>query len=172
MPEIIAILMESVIFIGVVWLLIFVAALWHAIGHALGYMLATRDTKWHIRVGWGKRLLNTGRLTVSLLPFDGYFTPAENKIDTVAKLVATLSGGPAASLVSVAGLAFLKFGGVSFSLGIFASDAVAFFIDCALSVNLFILILSVIPAHYFCGKIKGLETDGLQIIKAVKKSRS
>lgn len=47
-------------------------------------------------------LLNTKRLTVKMLPFNGFFTlPEKNKIDTVAKLIGTLSGGPVFSLVLV-----------------------------------------------------------------------
>ena len=37
---------------------------------------------------------------MKLLSFDSCFIPAEkNKIDTTAKLIATLSGGPAVSLI-------------------------------------------------------------------------
>ena len=38
---------------------------------------------------------------------------------------------------------------------------------CALFCNVFILIQSVIPAHYFYGEIKGMETDGRKIINAI-----
>ena len=149
----------------------FLSTLWHELGHAVGYMLATGDRHWHIRVGWGKRLLNTKPLTVNLLVFDGFFTPSEKKIDTKAKLIMTLAGGPAASLLLVAGLLALRLGGLSFQSAFFADGAVEFFVNSALSVNLCILVLSLAPVHYFHGEMKGTETDGLQIIHALKKHK-
>ena len=32
-----------------------------------------------------------------------------------------------------------------------------------------ILILSLLPAHYFHGEMKGMETDGLQILHAIRR---
>lgn len=122
--------------------------------HTLGYMIATGDKHWHIRVGYGKKLLNTKRLTVKLLPYDGCFMPAEkNRIDTSAKLIAMFSGGPAASLIIVTVLLMVKLGGISLYSGVFATDAIKSFISIALSVNLFTLILASIPTHYFYGEI-------------------
>ena len=168
MPRIIAVITELFVCVCVLWVMSFLSAFLHELGHAVGYMLSTGDRHWHIRVGWGKRLLNTKPLTVNLLVFDGLFTPSEKKIDTKAKLIMTLLGGPVFSLLLVAGLAALRFGGLSFQSDFFADGAIDSFLNIALSVNLFILVLSVIPVHYFYGKIKGLETDGLQIIHAIK----
>lgn len=168
MPRMIAVILELLASICALWMIAFLSTLLHEFGHAIGYMLATGDGHWHIRVGWGKRLLNTKPLTVNLLVFDGLFTPSEKKFDTKAKLIATLLGGPVMSLVLVAGLSALKFGGLSFHSDFFADSAVEFFLNTALSINLFILVISVAPVRYFFGEIKGLETDGLQIIHAIK----
>ncbi len=116
MPKIIAGIIELVVLIVTLWVLSFLSTFLHELGHALGYMFATGDRHWHIRVGWGKRLLNTKALTVNLLVFDGFFTPSEKKIDTRAKLISTLSGGPIVSLLAVLGLLTLKYGGVSIML--------------------------------------------------------
>lgn len=113
MPKMIAIVIEFAALIGIFWVLWFLSTFLHEFGHALGYMLATGDWHWHIRVGWGKRLLNTKALTVNLFVFDGFF----------------------------------------------------------IFLNLFILVLSLLPIRYFFGEIKGLETDGLQIIHALKKQK-
>ena len=170
MLRMIAIVIELAIFAGALWLLFFLSVFLHEAGHAIGYFLATRDTHWHIRVGSGKTLLNTRRLTVKLLPFDGLFTPLkEEAIDSKAKLVATLAGGPIVSLLLAAGLLLLKFGGVSVHSEVVASSAIESFVSFALSINLFTLVLSVAPAHYFFGETKGMETDGLQIINAIKR---
>ena len=166
---IIAVLIELLVWLCAIWFMAFLSTLLHELGHALGYMLATGDRRWHIRVGWGKRLLHTKALTVNLLVFDGVFTPAEKKIDTRSKLITTLSGGPAVSLLLVLGLLGLRFGGASFQSDILADGTIEFFLNSALFLNLYILILSVLPVHYFFGEIKGMETDGLQIIHAMRK---
>ena len=169
MPKIIAVIIELFICICALWTMSFLSTLLHELGHAAGYMLATGDRHWHIRVGWGKRLLNTKALTVNLLVFDGFFTPSEKKIDTKAKLIMTLLGGPAVSLLLTAGLLVLRSGGRSFQSGFFADSAVEFFLNAAFNINLCILVLSVAPIHYFHGEMKGTETDGLQIIHAIQR---
>ena len=171
MPKIIAVIIELFVFLCALWVISFLSTLLHELGHAIGYMLATGDRHWHIRVGWGKRLLNTKPLTVNLLVFDGFFTPLEKKINTKAKFITTLLGGPAVSLLLVAGLLGLRLGGLSFQSDFFVDGVLEFFLNSALSVNLFILVLSVAPIRYFHGEIKGLETDGLQIIRAMKKHK-
>ena len=169
MPVIIAAILECAVFLCALWLLSFLSTILHELGHALGYLLATGDGHWHIRVGWGKRLLNTKALTVNLFVFDGLFTPSGKKIDTKAKRITTLLGGPVVSLLLVLGLLALRFGGASFQSDILADGVMESFLNIALFLNLWILLLSVLPVHYFHGEIKGLETDGLQILRAMKK---
>lgn len=72
----IAVIIETVVLVCALWFLSFMAIFMHELGHALGYMLSTLNRHWHIRVGSGKRLLKTKRLTVKLLVFDGEFTVA------------------------------------------------------------------------------------------------
>lgn len=173
MPKIIAMIIELALTVCALWVIAFLSTFLHEAGHALGYMSATGDGHWHIRVGSGKKLLNTKRLTVKLFPFDGCFMPSEKPvIDTTAKLIATLSGGPAVSLILVAVLLPVKIKGISLQSAVIASGAMEFFLNCALFINLFILILALLPTHYFHGEIKGMETDGLQIIHAIKRYKS
>lgn len=167
----IAVMIEVIVLLCAVWFLTFLSTLLHELGHALGYMLVTRDRHWHIRVGWGKRLMHTKALTVNLFVFDGVFTPSEKKIDTRAKLISTLSGGPAVSLLLVLGLSVLKFGGISFRSDILADGVIESFLNYAFFLNLGIMLISVAPVHYFYGDVKGMESDGLQIIHAMKKDR-
>ena len=168
-PKIFAVMAELLVSLCAVWFLAFISTLLHELGHALGYMFATGGRHWHIRVGWGKRLLDTKALTVNLFVFDGVFTPAEKEFATRAKLIATLAGGPVMSLLIVTGLLILKNAGLSFSSDILADGAAEFFLDMAACLNLFILILSVVPVRYFHGEVKGMETDGLRIIRVLKK---
>lgn len=173
MPRTVAVILELALFACALWLLSFLSTLLHEIGHALGYTIATGDGHWHIRVGSGKRLLNTKWLTVKLYPFDGDFTLLNtDKIDTAAKLIAMLAGGPIASLIVVIGLLLLKHRAIPLPSGVLASSAIETFINTTLSINLFNLVLSVIPAHYFHGEVKGMETDGLQILNAIRSRRS
>ena len=168
MPKAIAIIIESAIFICALWTISFLSTFLHEFGHALGYVLATGDRHWRIRVGWGKKLLSSKRMMVNLFVFDGCFIPAESRMKTKAHRIAMLSGGPIVSLLLVAGLLYLKSGGVSFQTGILADGVIEFFINTAFYINLFILLLSVLPIRYFHGQIKGMETDGLQILRIIK----
>lgn len=168
MPKAIAIIIESAIFICALWTISFLSTFLHEFGHALGYMLATGDRHWHIRVGWGKKLLRSRIATVNLFVFDGCFIPAESRMKTKAHRIAMLLGGPIVSLLLVAGLLYLKNGGISFQTSILADGVIEFFINLAFYINLFILLLSVLPIRYFHGQIKGMETDGLQILRIIK----
>ncbi len=171
MPKIIAVIAELAAAVCALWVIAFISTLLHELGHAAGYRLATGDRHWHIRVGWGKRLLNTKRLTVNLIVLDGFFTPGEKTFDTKAKLITVLLGGPVFSLLTVAGLSVLRFGGLSLQSDFLADGMIESFLNTALSINLVILILSVAPVRYFHGEIRGLETDGLQIIRALRSRR-
>lgn len=151
MPKMIAVIIETVVLVCALWLLSFMAIFMHELGHALGYMLSTLNRHWHIRVGSGKRLLKTKRLTVKLLVFDGEFIVAGNTVDSKAKLISTLSGGPILS---------------------FISSAIEYFINYALISNIFIFLTSVLPFRYFLGEIKGEESDGLKLINAIKSKRT
>ena len=168
MLKILAIIIELFASIFVLWVLTLLSTLLHEFGHAIGYMLATGDRHWHIRVGWGKRLLHTKALTVNLLVFDGLFSPSKREFDSKAKLIMTLLGGPVFSLVLVAGLLGLRCSGPVLQSDFFADSAMEFFLNTALSVNLFILVLSIVPIRYFHGEIRGLETDGLQILHTIR----
>ena len=167
MLKIIAFIVELIAAVFALWLISCLSCLFHEFGHAVGYMLATGDRHWHIRVGWGKCLLETKRLAVNLLVFDGLFTPANRTFETKGKLITTLLGGPVFSLLLAAGLAVMKFGGLPLPAGFLAESAAAIFLNAAFAINLWILVLSVAPIRYFYGEVRGLETDGLQILHAL-----
>ena len=166
----VAILFELAVLVCALWALSFLSTVLHELGHALGYMLATGDTHWHIRVGWGKRLLNVKALTVNLLVFDGLFTPSKKEFDTRVKLITTLSGGPAASLLLVLALFLVRSRGLSFQSEFLADGVMEYCLNYTFFLNLYILLLSVSPIRYFHGEVKGLESDGLQIIHAMRKN--
>ena len=76
------------------------------------------------------------------------------------------------SLLLVIGPLLFKLGAISLHSEILAPSAVESLINIAFYINLFTLVLSVISTHYFHGEMKGMETDGLQIINAIKNQRS
>ena len=168
MLKILAVIAELFVSVCALWLLTFLSTLLHELGHAVGYMLATGDRHWHIRVGWGKRLVDTKALTVNLLVFDGLFVPAEERFDTKGKLLATVAGGPAVSLLLVLGLLALRFGGFSFRSDVLADGVIEFFLNYALWLNLFILLGSLLPIRYFHGEIRGMESDGLKMLRVMR----
>ena len=131
MEKTVAVIIELSVSVCALWLLFFLSTLFHELGHAVGYMLATGDRQWHIRVGWGKRILNTKRLTVNLLVFDGLFSPSKREFDSKAKLIMTLLGGPVFSLVLVAGLLGLRCSGPVLQSDFFADSAMEFFLNTA-----------------------------------------
>ena len=149
MQKIAAVIFELIVLICSVWVIFFLSTLWHEFGHAVGYMIATKDRNWKIRVGWGKKILNSKRLKVNLLVFDGLFTPSEMKIGSKGKLIITLLGGPVFSLIPVVGLLILRLDGLSFQTGFLADSAIEFFLNLVLLVNLFILILSKRKTPFF-----------------------
>ena len=166
MLRIIVVIIELFASLIALWIITFISTFLHELGHAIGYMIATGDRQWHIRVGWGKRLLDTKRLTVNLLVFDGLFTPSGNKIDTKSKLITTLLGGPAFTFLLVAGLLLIRFSGLSFQSDFFSGSAIKWFLNSLLYGNLFILFASLVPCRYLWGNVKGMESDGLQVIHA------
>lgn len=143
----------------------------HEFGHALGYMLATGDRFWHIEIGQGKKILDTKALTINLFAIDGYFTPDEDKTDSCAQLVMTISGGPIMSLLLVVGLLVLKFGGMLHSPDVFTTVLINVIFYIALIINFLILLWSVIPANGFFRGMEDVGTDMMQIIDALKHPR-
>ena len=154
MLNVIRIIGKAAIFVCALWTLTLLSLFFHEFGHALGYMLATGDRKWHIEIGQGKKILDTKALTVKLFVIDGYFTPLEDKSVSAAQQVLAL-----------------RFGGSPPSPEIFASGMVRALVLIVLVINMLILLWSVIPANGFFRNMEDVGTDVMQIIKALKRRR-
>ena len=163
--------MNDVVRILLIWLLSLISVLFHELGHALAYTLATGDRNWHIEVGQGKKILDTKVLTVRMLVLDGYFLPDENRAGSVKQRVITLIGGPAASLLTVTGLLFLRSGRTALSQKIAASGLAGAVFWTALLINSFILFWSVIPGYGFFRNMEDVGSDVMQIIDTIKHPR-
>ena len=169
-----ALVIEFVLFVGFIcacWFVIFLSTFVHEFGHAAAYMIKTGDTHWHIRIGCGKSILKTQRLSINLAPFDGYCM-IDDKIKSKPDLIFFLLGGPLFSfltLVILLGIR-LKFG--VFESEIIAPSAIVAISNLSLFSNALILILSLAPIHYFWGENKGMKSDGLKILHIMKSKRS
>ncbi len=171
MLKVIEIIGKAAVFICAVWAFSLISVLLHEFGHALAYTLATGDRRWHIEVGQGKKILDTKPLTVKMFVIDGYFSPDEDKIDSTAQDVMTMSGGPIVTLLLVTGLLVLRFGGIHPFSEIFASGMIGALFYAALIINLFILFWSVFPAYGLFRNMDDVGTDVMQIINALKHHR-
>ncbi len=155
------------------WLICVASVFIHEIGHAVGYMLATKDRNWRIIVGSGKRMFGSKRFVVNLIPFGGLFlTKEEGRLDSVKKKVAMWLGGPLATFLLLIPLVTLRVNLTKLGTpDILGTDAVKFLVSFPLLYNLIIFVLSLFPAPYLFSVAKGLDSDGLQIYKLLKRSR-
>ena len=165
MPIALAVLIELLLTVCLFWLILFFSTLLHELGHAALFWLSTGDGKWNIRVGSGKTLLDTKRLCVKLFPIDGFFRPLERRAFTKAQAVATLSGGPLVSLLLTVGLFLLS--RLDFDEDLFLN--IQSLVVWAFYVNAGIFLWSALPVPYFWGEMRGEPSDGLQILRTLRK---
>ena len=168
MVRVIAFIVEMIVFICTCWVVFFLSMLVHELGHAVAYMAKTGDTHWHIRVGSGKSILKTKRLSIKLAVFDGECMCDEDKIKSTADAIVTLLGGPLFSFLTLGILL-----GIRLKFGVFESEiiqtsTIVSIYNIFIFVNTSLLITSLVPFRYFWGETKGMETDGLQILRIIR----
>ena len=154
-----------------IWLLCLLSVLLHELGHASGYRLTTGKVKWKILAGSGPKILSTAKYTFCLIPAGGYFAPEEEPETKKANL-AMLAGGPLVSLLLTVLYCVCRFcffrslpqGNATYEILYPVSSFLLFF-------NFFQFFFTVIPVRYrvVC---RGLESDGLQIVHALKHGKS
>ncbi len=155
-----------------IWLFCLLSVFLHELGHALGCRITAGKTGWKILVGSGPKILSTGKLTFFLIPAGGYFAP-EEELRTKKAKVAMLAGGPLFSLLLTA----LFFGICRFSFfGFIDPGSKLYEILYPVSsflfyFNLFQFFFTAVPTRYrvVC---RGLESDGLQIVHALKREKA
>ena len=150
-----------------IWILCFLSVFLHELGHALGYRIGGGEAEWKIRAGSGPKIRSTAKFIFCLLPVGGYFDPRA-KLGTTKEKLAMLAGGPLVTLLLAA--VFYVF---SDSLAwIMNSESVLYEILFPVFLflifyNFFLFLFSAVPMRYkvVC---KGLESDGLQIVRVLK----
>ena len=157
--------------ICVCWMVFFLSAFAHELGHALVYMLITGNTHWHVRVGFGKSLLKTQHFTIKLAVFDGEFEAKEDRME-LKPAILTLLGGPLFSLILVGILLYTRLNIGTFDSVVISSETILFILNLSLFVNICILLYALAPIHYFWGEMKGMESDILQIVHIIKSKRN
>lgn len=165
---VLAAVLELLLFFVVLWLTFFLSTLVHELGHAVLSRLAGVKAPWQIRVGFGAKLLRTKHLAVNLLPFDGYFDLLGDPKLSRKSAVLTLAGGPLGSLLLFGALLALRLSGVIGDTPLISESTLKSLVNIALYVNGAIFLYSVIPACYLFGQIKGMPSDGLQIVNILK----
>ncbi len=154
--------------IPLIWFLCLLSVFLHELGHALGCRITAGKIGWKILVGSGPKILSTAKITFFLIPVGGYFAP-EKELRAKKAKVTMLAGGPLFSLL----LSGLFFGICRFSfLGFIEPGTELYEVLFPVSsflfyFNLFQLFFTAVPMRYrvVC---RGLESDGLQIIHALK----
>ncbi len=97
-------ILRFLLIIPTLWITFFILTGFHELGHAVGYLLASRGKgpSWYIKIGKGEPFLKLERLRVGHVPVMGSFRVTEpfGKLSRKTRL-ATLAGGPLASLVLI-----------------------------------------------------------------------
>lgn len=154
--------LRVILFIPVVWLAFFLPTAIHETGHMIGYLLCAekRVVNWHIEVGSGKQLMRIGRLIIRLVPWGGSFRLPESTLLSKKTALVTIAGGPAASLLmAIALLVIYRF--------VLADELIALMFYS----SFFQFLFTIIPLRYPAWLFAISESDGLKILRLMKKSK-
>lgn len=157
---IIRIFVEFLIFIFSIFIISMFCIFIHEIGHAIGYILATKDNDWNISIGKGKEVCKIGKFNIHLIPFSGY---CSHKSISKTKRIVTLIGGPLATPLLLLLLFLVKDSIDSLLQAIVALTDWDSLIKYFMCYNLYMFIFSVLPL-----KFDGYISDGLQILQTIK----
>ena len=161
----------SFVRIILIWLLCLLSVLLHESGHALGYRISGGKAGWKVVVGSGPRLISISRFTFGLIPAGGNFVPAEEP-ETDKGQIIMLAGGPFLSLLQAV-LYWIVYFCISGNIqpGSSVSEILLPVSTFLLYFNFFQFLFTAIPMRYrvIC---KGFESDGLQIVHALKNTGS
>ncbi len=170
MKIVLAYIIEIILYIIIVWLIGYISVLIHETGHAIGFMCAIKSRDWRITIGSGRKILESKRFTVNLLPFGGLFELGYNgQMSIKRNKLCMLAGGPLATLLLLIPLILLRIVKLG-ETGIVSAGMLKRIIGFASEYNLVLLVVTVLPFSYPFGVNKGMESDGLQIWRQLKRN--
>ena len=153
-----------------IWFLCLISVLFHELGHALGYRISGGKAGWRVIAGSGPEIIETSKYIFCLIPAGGYFLPEEETKTNKEKLM-MLAGGPVVSLLQAVlywAVCFCIFSFVQPESSLWeilfpTSKFLVFY-------NFFQFLFTVIPIRYWV-VCRGFESDGLQIVHALKNNK-
>jgi len=164
-------ILEILLFLITLWCINSISILFHEMGHAIAYVIATKDNNWLIQIGKGKTIFKFKKFIIKATPVGGYFQELNNNVfDSKNKEIAMLVCGPLFSLILLMLLIALKLNINIVETNVIAVDTIFYLINYSIAFNLLSLILSIIPSHF---KILGLDdyaSDGLLILTLMRGS--
>ena len=170
MKLIIRFMFEFLILIFVLWIINIFSIFVHEIGHASGYMIATKDNNWNIEIGKGRMVYKTRRFNIYLIPISGYFSPINmEKSISKTKIIAILIGGPLASLLLLILLLLVRKNINSLVPVIVSLKTLVFLTNYSIIFNLSMFITSALPYKPRPWLFNGYVSDGWEILRLFKK---
>jgi len=167
MKLIIGFMFEFLILIFVLWIINIFSIFVHEIGHASGYMIATKDSNWNVKIGKGRMVYKTRRFNIYLIPISGYFSPINmEKSISKTKIIAILIGGPLASLLLLILLLLVRKNINSLVPVIVSLKTLVFLTNYSMIFNLNMFIASALP---YKPRPNGYVSDGWKILRLFKK---
>ena len=163
--------MDYVVKVLLIWFLCLLSVFLHELGHALGYRISAGKAGWKVRAGSGPAILSTAKFTFCLIPAGGYFVPEEEPRTKKANL-AMLAGGPLVSLLLTALFCVCRFCLCELiQPGSELCDILFPVSNFLLCFNFFQFLFTAVPMRYrvVC---RGFQSDGLQIVHALKHKKS
>ena len=148
-----------------------ISVLLHELGHAFCYRISSGKAGWKVITGSGPRMIGKSKYIFCLIPAGGYFIPKEAPERNKAKVL-MYAGGPILSLMQA-----VLYGIIYFCFPEFVRPGSNLY-EILLSVSAFLFyfnffqcLFTVIPIRYrvVC---RGFESDGLQIVHALKNKES
>lgn len=151
----------------------FLVILVHEVGHAIMYLIFSRDKdkdkNWHITIGNGRTIIKLKKFIVKVFPITGYFNCDPEYKGSKFQYIMMLLGGPLANVLYIALLVFL--------LQIIKSNELTFeqrnlvwFLEFTFWTNVVQFVYTIVPMKYLFGPLKGHTSDGMKILNLSNKS--
>ena len=165
----IAILLNIVFFILLLWICLVFIIVVHEMGHLLMFKMFYREDYkgWHIEIGNGRPIMEFKRLTLRIIPISGCFNFREKLKVSKFQYIMMLTGGPIASLIFIFLLGFLfRYMSITNNL-VFKHHNLTRFL-----VFLFWGFLSQFILTLFPMSFGGYTSDGMKIIKTAMRKKN